>query len=112
MFKDLLVFEKERNIKEAFGFYLAHNLLGVCGGAMFGAIANKDFYESIIIGARFAVFFCLALCFIVLFKKNLLNNFGLILLAILSGTGAYLYGTLLGLIPVAYFTTKKVELSR
>lgn len=57
-------------------------------------------------GNILAIVATLGLSYAILSKKNLLNNFKFILLGLLSGILAFLGGALLGLIPVAYFTTK------
>ena len=112
MFKNLFVFEKERNVKEAFGFYLAYLLLIILLGALLGGFLANGFEEGVAIGSYSAIGFCLVLSFTVLFKKNQQNNFGLVLVAFLSGPGAFLLGGLLGLVPTAYLTTKKDKSSR
>ena len=61
------------------------------------------------IGLYWGVAFCLAISFVVLFKKKKLQDFGLVLIALLSGVGAMFFGGLLGLIPAAYLTTIKEE---
>ena len=115
MFKDLFVFGNQRSRWEAAGFYVFYLLLGVVitsvglligGGWGF----QEGFAEDLWIGPYFfAMVLCLALAFLVLFKKNKLRNPGLVILALLSGVGAFLLGAMVGLIPVAYLTTTEAE---
>ena len=107
VFKDLFAFEKERNAKEALGFYLAYLVLIMVSAFLIGAALMLDVEDGIIAGTLFAIVACTALSFIVLYKKNQLKNYGLVLIALSSGICASLFGALLGLIPVSYLTTKK-----
>ncbi|MFV1916914.1 MAG: hypothetical protein ACC618_00275 [Patescibacteria group bacterium] len=81
-------------------------------GALFGAIlglffGDRSFEIGFKIGNLFVILVTLSLSFAILSKKNLMSNFGLILLAVLSGLLTLLGGGLLGLIPAAYLSTKK-----
>ena len=107
MFKDLFNFKKERNGSEALGFYLAFFGILLISAGVLGALLMLDFNASVIVGQRFAIIACIALSFVVLYKKNQLKNYGLVIVALLSGICAAFSGALLGLIPVAYLTTKK-----
>ena len=111
MFKDLFVFEKQRSKKQAFGFYLANLLLVVILGGMVGGITGLlgGDIESAVKSVTYLVFiFCVILSFSILYKKSKLNDFGLLIIALLSGVGVLIGGgALLGLIPAAYLTTKK-----
>ena len=115
MFSDLFVFGKQRSGREAAGFYLFYWLLGVVitSAGLFvggGWSFQEGFVEDLWIGPYFfGMVFSLMLAFLVLGKKNKLRSPGLIVLALLSGVGAYLLGALVGLIPVAYLTTTEVE---
>lgn len=111
MFKGLFAYEKQRSGREAVGFYLFYWVLGVVivtaglfmgGGGSF----QEGFAENLWIGPYFfAMVLCLTLAFLVLGKKNKLRNPRLVIVALLSGAGAFLLGALMGLIPVAYLTT-------
>ena len=117
MFKDLLLFEMDRTPKEALGFYLAYLLAAALLGALlsflllFPNASSMTFAEGIqagsAIGQYAAVIFCLALSFMILYKKKKLQSFGLVLIGILSGLCAIFLGGLLGLVPTAYLTTIK-----
>ena len=116
MFKDLLLFEKERTPKEALGFYLAYLLLtALLGGLTSFLLVPYDpsmgfadeFQASAAVGQNTVVIFCLALSFMILYKKKKLQSFGLVLIGVLSGFCAIFLGGLLGLVPTAYLTTIK-----
>lgn len=115
MFVKLTDFKRKRTGREAFGFYLAYLVLIVLAaaiaGGLFGAAAggsNRDLaYETgQNMGTIVAVAVCLYLSFTVLTQKKLTKNFGFILVGLLSGLLAVLGGGALGLIPVAFLTTK------
>jgi len=118
MFNKLTDFSYRRNWKEAVGFYIAYLLLMILVGSLLGGIigslflpAAADFSGGFDFGVRVgtvvAVLISLLLSFAILAKKHLLNNFGLILLAIVAGILAFFGGGLLGLIPIAYLTTRE-----
>src|SRR3990167_6486394 len=102
MFKKLMDFKYKRTPKEALGFYLAYLLLIVVVGGLIGGILGLLIGEgSIELGMRMggivAVIISLSLSFMILSKKKLTNNFGMILLALLSGILSFIGGGLLGL---------------
>ncbi len=68
-----------------------------------------DFEMGNMLGRYLAIVICLVLSFLVLHKKNKLRSTGSVVVAILSGVGAYLLGGLLGLAATAYLTTLKPE---
>ena len=111
MFGNLTDFAYKRSGKEAFGFYLAYLVLiivsaGLLGGVIGLVMGEEGIAVGMRVGNLIAVFMCLAVSFVLLSKKKLTGNFGLILLALLSGVLAFLGGGILGLIPAAYITTK------
>ena len=130
MFKDLLVFEKQRTGKEAFGFYIAYSLLvgllsviiielifgGASGGAPSGASGfaegfeqgfEEGFEQGQAVGVYLNPLFCLVLSALILFRKGHLKSFGFVLIGLSSGVLASPFGSLLGLVPTAYLTTIK-----
>ena len=113
MFNELFVFEKQRSGIQAVGFYLFYLLVVIVVGALLGLLgsifAGTDFAGGVMLGQIGAVLVCLALSFLVLFKKNKLRNAGLLVIALLSGVGAYLLGGFLGLAATAYLTTLEPE---
>lgn len=122
MFTNLFVLEKERTGKEAFGFYLAYFLLasllqGLISSFIVPYSPSESLAESFAagytagrkVGMYSSVVFSLVLSFAVLFKKEKLQNFRLVLIALLSGVGAIIFGGILGLVPAAYLTTIPTE---
>ena len=111
MFKNLTDFSYKRTGKEALGFYIGYLVLIVVVGAILGGIlglvlGEESFEIGLRVGNILAILATLGLSFLILSKKKMMNNFGMILLALLSGLLAFVGGGLLGLIPTAYFTTK------
>ena len=111
MFKNLTDFAYKRSGKEALGFYLGYLILivvvGALAGGLFGLASGQENFElGLRIGNIIGILASLGLSFAVLSKKGLMNNFGLLLLALLSGLLAFIGGGLLGLIPASYLTTK------
>jgi len=111
MFKNLTDFSYKRSGKEALGFYVGYLILIVVVGAIFGgilglALGEESFEIGLRVGNIIAILASLVLSFLILSKKKQMNNFGMILLALLSGLLAFIGGGLLGLIPSAYLTTK------
>lgn len=112
MFKNLTDFAYKRKVKEAIGFYLAYLFLiillsGLFGGLM-GLLTGQDNFEfGMRVGNIVAIVVVLGISVLILKKKNLLDNFGHIILILLSGLLAFFGGGLLGLIPVAFLTTKE-----
>jgi len=115
MFKKITDFAYRRTALEALGFYLAYFLLGGLLGALIGGLAaaikgDATFASSYITGASVgqvvAIIFCLIIAILVVKAKNGFKNFSYILLIVLSGLLAVFGGNLVGLIPVAYLTTR------
>jgi hypothetical protein len=113
MFNKLTDLKYKRDTKQAFGFYVAYLigiiLLAMVSAAVLGvATGNQDNFQfGLRVGTFVAILSCLGLSFAILQKKKLLQNFGFILLALVSGVLALFGGAIVGLIPVAYFTTRK-----
>lgn len=113
MFKRLTDFSYRRNGKEAFGFYLAYLLfiiiVSVIAVSFFSGIS--PLYDRLNTGMRLgttvAITSCSILSFFIITQKKLINDFGYILLALLSGLVASFGGGLLGLIIPAFLTTKE-----
>jgi len=111
MFRNLTDFSYKRTGKEALGFYIGYLVFIVVVGAILGGVlglvlGEESFEIGLRVGNILAILATLALSFLILSKKKMMNNFGLILLALLSGLLAFIGGGLLGLIPTAYLTTK------
>jgi len=113
MFKHLVDFRYQRNTKEAIGFYLAYFLLFILIGGLLGgatAILNTEAVtgSAMRAGAIFAVMACVSLYLVVMVSKKV-TSFGYLLLAVVAGICAIFLGALLGLVPVAFLTTKKAK---
>ncbi|MFA5840078.1 MAG: hypothetical protein WC890_05410 [Candidatus Margulisiibacteriota bacterium] len=110
MFKNLGDLAYKRVGWEILGFYLAYLgliiLLAILIGAIGGSMGVIDAGGGIQLGTIVAVISCLVLSFLLIQKKNALGNFPYILLAILSGILAVIGGGLLGLIPIAYLSSR------
>jgi hypothetical protein len=111
MFKHLGDFGYKRSGKEAFGFYLAYLLIILLAAFIIAvtvslATGGTDYTTGTRIGDIIAIIMTLVLSFTVLQAKGLLGNFGYIVLALVSGILAFLGGGILGLIPVAFLTTR------
>lgn len=113
MFKELTNFKYDRNWKEAIGFYLGYFLflliIGITLATIFGLIFNFTYQDGVKMGIVIAVIACPTFCFIILYKKKILNKFILILLSVFSGVLALYGGAIFGLIIPAYFTTIKSQ---
>lgn len=117
MFKNLFDFSYKRSALEAFGFYLAYFFLIILGAMLAGGLIGAIFPSSASVygyrlGLTVAVGACVYLSSIVLVKKNLLKNYGYLLLVILSGILALFGGGLLGLIPAAFLSTRKKAVAK
>lgn len=110
MFKDLTNLKLRRTGKEALGFYIAYLvftiLAAVIVSGVLGAFSGNGAQFSVGSDTLTGIVVCLVLSYLIVKKKKLTSNFANLLLILLSGALAYYGGGLLGLIPVAYLTTK------
>ena len=111
MFRHLTDFGHQRTLVQAIGFYLVYFVLGIVIAGLLGFVAapltgSPGFEGGLIVGTIFAVVACPVLSFAVLYKKGLLGHVGYLLLAVLSVAGAAIGGLLLGLVLVAFLTTR------
>ena len=106
MFKHLTDFTHKRTPKEAIGFYLAYFLLNLIIGAALGIVLNQGFSNSSVAGTYGAVLTQLILGALILKSRKLFKSFLYIILVILALPLSYIGGGLLGLIPLAYLTTR------
>src|SRR6185369_1445080 len=111
MFKNLTDFSYRRNWKEAVGFYIAYLILVILAAIVASLLIPSDasnyeegFNHGVKVGTYVAALCSLIIPFIILKKKNLLSNFPLILLALVSGICGYLGGGIFGLIIPAFLT--------
>lgn len=112
MFKNLTNFGYKRNFVEALGFYLAYLLLVMLVGGLFGVIVglaypDNAYYIALRVGTVVSIVINLGLSFQILKQKNLLGNFGYLILTVISAIISAFLGGLGGLIPVAFFTTRE-----
>ncbi len=108
MFSDLFDYGKDRNTKEAFGFYIAYTIMGLLALFILGIVLEIMFSIGLENGKKlgyvFAIIVPITISFIIINKKNTMK-FTYILLALLSGILG-LFGAFIGLIPTAYLTTR------
>ena len=111
MFKDLLIFEKKRSIKEAIGFYLAYFSASILFIVIIGYVILSDggYSAGLEFGQKAIVVLRVILACIILYKKNIINKFKSILLILLVGICAIIAGALLSMLPIAYLTTLDME---
>lgn len=114
MFQKLTDFGFQRTPKQALGFYIAWFVILVLFGAIVGGVvgmlsgdSQEVFQQGLKVGTSLSVICCLVLATLVVRAKKLLNSFTYIILILVAGALALFGGALLGLIPVAYITTKK-----
>jgi hypothetical protein len=120
MFRRLTDFGYQRTPGQAFGFYLVYFFGGIIVGGLIGAIIApfsgvSSFQEGLAFGAKvggiFAVLLTLTLSFAILWAKGLLGHIGYLLVALLGTASAVLLGMLLGLVFVAFLTTRPASTS-
>lgn len=116
MFNRLTDFGYQRSAKEAIGFYIAYLLLTAIVGALLGSVggsvvpANESVPAvALQVGTIGAAIIAVVLACLILKQKNLLYLSPLLLIVLLAAVGAFIGGGLLGLIPVAYLTTKPIR---
>ncbi|HEX7041651.1 MAG TPA: hypothetical protein VF189_00215 [Patescibacteria group bacterium] len=112
MFGKLTDFAYRRSVKESIGFYLAYFVLIVIAAvAIAGFLSiisgNSSNNFGVSTGTIVAIISCVTLSILISLRKKRLNKFSYILLIFISGVLATWGGALLGLIPVAYLTTRK-----
>jgi hypothetical protein len=111
MFSNLTDLKRKRTAKEAVGFYIAFLILllvlvlalSYLDALVTGEKNSNVFYNY---GNAFAIIACLILSFLIIIKKKQTGNFFYLLLTIVSGVLAAFGGIIIGLIPVAYLTTR------
>jgi len=114
MFTHLTNFAYKRTALQAVGFYIAYFLLllliaGATGGFLALVTGNVDQELSVRIGVMISAIACAVLSLAIAQKKHTLHHFTTILAIILAIIGAMFGGALVGLVFVAYLTTKPIE---
>ena len=112
MFRRLTDFGHQRTLVEAIGFYLVYFILGIVIAGLLGVVAAPltgmpGFEGGMLVGTIFAIVACPVLSFAILYKKGLLRHVGYLLVALLSVAGAAVAGLLLGLVFVAFLSTRR-----
>ena len=117
----LIDFGYQRNWKEAVIFYISYLVVIIVMGVSLSLLIStivgvegesENFMLGIKIGATVAVAGVLILGILVLAGKQLLRHKGYIMLVLLAGLLAIWGGSLLGLIPIAYLTTRSSDQSK
>ena len=112
MFSDLMSFGKERTPKQAVGFYSAFLIIyflisAPAGWFLFGDPAPDGLVQPFALWTGIA--YCLIVSSLILYQKKRLNDFGSILLALLSGIGSFAGGIFLGITYTAILTTIDIK---
>lgn len=112
MFRRLTDFRYTRTAVEAIGFYLAYGIGGILAIAAVAGFAGTidpsfGFNEGLILGAILATVVSAVLSFFILRAKSLLGNPLYVTIAALSVVGSIVAGLILGLIFVAFLTTRR-----
>jgi hypothetical protein len=127
LFAGLGALGHERSMMQGIGFYIAYLfvvfeislLVGSVVGITTGAIVPSAFYDfshwltngvaDVMVQAGWAVgiVFTLGLGALVLRYKGLMQNFVLVSFVLLGGVLAIFFGAFLGLIPIAFITTRE-----
>lgn len=115
MFYGLTTFKLKRTPVQGVGFYFAYLVLvalagGVVGGVLGAFTPLENFENAFQTGTRYgagvAAIFVIALGTIILKAKKRFNDLKSIGFVLLSALLILLGGAVLGLIPIAYLTTK------
>lgn len=112
MFKNLVDLGYKRTPKEAIGFYLAYLLLNIVIGAVLGGVfhsgnsISSSFSSGVLIGQYGTIITQLIIGILILSKRKRYKSFTYIIIVLLSILLSEFGGALVGLIPLAYLTTK------
>ena len=117
MFKDLFDLQKKREKGEVFGFYVFYVFIGlILIGLISGMIVRlffgkTSFHEGYklgrMLGPIIASIYAFVLSLYIIINKNILKNFKAILLLAFSVALTYLFGCIIGFIPLCFLT--KIE---
>lgn len=115
MFERLAELEYQRTPYQAVGFYLAYFLLSlivfiIAGLALIpaGDGFDEEFEAGFALGGSLGPLYSIILGGLVVWQKKRWRQFSDIILVLVGGVGAVYFGTFLGLILVAYLTTREV----
>ncbi|MFI4919909.1 MAG: hypothetical protein ACHP65_10185 [Legionellales bacterium] len=116
MFKGLMSFAMVRTPVQALGFYIVYLLIGMLIGGLAGAIGGivmgpSPGSSSIEVGLKWGMLanipYVLAIGAVIVAKKKL--GLGYYVLALVGAIVAIFGGSMFGLIPAAFITTRKVR---
>ena len=116
MFKDLMSFATVRTPIQALGFYIVYLLIGILIGGLFGGIGGivvnpSQAASALAVGAKWGQLaslpYVLILAVTIVVKKKL--GLGYYVLSLTGPLLALFGGAILGLIPVAFITTRQVQ---
>lgn len=114
MFQHLTDFAFQRTKKQALGFYIAYLALIIAIGGLLGIFiqatspSQKDTSGTIYFaGSLLAILAPFLLALTVAVSKRIYTQVSVILVIFLSGVFGSIAGGMLGLIPVAYLTTRE-----
>jgi drug/metabolite transporter (DMT)-like permease len=114
MFQHLTDFAYQRTKKQALGFYIAYLALIIAIGGLLGIFiqatspSQKDMSVTLYsAGSLLAILASFLLALTVAVSKRIYTQVFVVLMIILSGVLASMAGGMLGLIPVAYLTTRE-----
>lgn len=120
MFKDLFDLQKKREKGEIFGFYVFYTFIGLIFvgllsgmilGLFFGKTSFQEGYRmGRILGPIIGSLYAFILSIYIIINKNDLKNFKAILLLAFSVALTYLFGCIIGFIPLAFLT--KIEANK
>lgn len=103
----------KRSVRQAIAFYFTYFVGFLCMGFLIGFITSDVFGGSTqatyFVGAIAAVIACTGLAMSICVKKSILKSFKSVGLIILTLVSSVILGALLGLIPIAYLTTRDKE---
>lgn len=120
MFKDLFDLQKKRVNGEVFGFYVFYTfigliLVGLLSGMIVGLFFGKTSFQEgyrmgRILGPIIGSLYAFILSIYIIINKNVLKNFKAILLLAFSVALTYLFGCIIGFIPLSFLT--KIETNK
>jgi len=111
MLTKLTNFNYKRTFLEAVLFYIAYLillfLLTFSVAASLSSFIAEFYLDAHMAGVIIVTIGSIILSFLILLEKNLLGNFPCLLTVLLAGFLAFLFGAFVGMIPVAFLTTKQ-----
>ncbi|MDE2589281.1 MAG: hypothetical protein KGL95_06410 [Patescibacteria group bacterium] len=106
MFKNLLNFKVKRTGKQAIGFYLAFLLFNSLFGAALALTFAGDYNSGVTVGAYGALLVVVVLSVLILRERKRYKSYFFLVFVVVALILTRIGGSLLGLIPLAYLTTK------